>query len=189
MKVLDSDHSPLQRATEEVLTEQRDNPTPKKKSPGRRVAGTTDWAPVFIGAIMEGAHVRRAARIAGVDPSVPYTRRKTDEAFRQAWKEASDVGTEILEQEAARRAYHGTLKPVFHKGVTCGAIREYNDTLLIFLLKARNPAKYREGVDAGKGGSFVLNVNIVEVENDTPALPAVEQLPAVAIKTVVQSNT
>ena len=79
----------------------------------------------------------------------------------------------------------------------CGAIREYSDTLLIFLLKARNPAKYREGVDAGKGGSFVLNVNIVNVDSDAPdaehtplPLPStVEQLPTVEIETVVQSNT
>lgn len=194
MKVLDTSRSPFQRAAEEGPTgaAQRanptPNPTPEKRPPGRRVAGTADWAPVFIGAIMEGAHVRRAAQLAGVNASVPYTRRKTDEEFRQAWKEASDIGTELLEQEAARRAFHGTLKPVFHKGVRCGAIREYSDTLLIFLLKARNPAKYREGADAGKGGSLVLNVNIVEVENDTPALPAVEQLPAVEIETVVQSN-
>jgi hypothetical protein len=53
------------------------------------------------------------------------------------------------------------------------------------------------GGGAVKGGSFVLNVNIVNVDSDAPdaehtplPLPStVEQLPTVEIETVVQSNT
>jgi hypothetical protein len=126
--------------------------------------------------------VMGAAREAGVHPKTPYDRRRTDEAFRRAWNEAADVGTRLLEQEAARRAYHGTLKPVFHKGVECGAVREYSDVLLIFLLKARNPAKYRDGAEDGRGGPFTLTVNIEQVEKEAPSPPALtvlEQPPAV----------
>lgn len=49
-----------------------------------------------------------------------------------------------MEAEAFRRGVKGTEKPVFHQGVECGRIREYSDTLLITLLKANRPAKYRE---------------------------------------------
>lgn len=45
-----------------------------------------------------------------------------------------------------RRAWKGTRKPVFHKGVVVGHIREYSDTLGMFLVKAKRPeyADYRE---------------------------------------------
>jgi hypothetical protein len=33
---------------------------------------------------------------------------------------------------------------VFHQGREIGAIREYSDTLLVFMLKARRPAKFRD---------------------------------------------
>lgn len=49
-----------------------------------------------------------------------------------------------LEDEAHRRAFEGVDKPVFYQGDECGTIREYSDTLAIFLLKAHNPEKYRE---------------------------------------------
>jgi len=32
------------------------------------------------------------------------------------------------------------LKPVYYQGEQCGEVREYSDTLLIFILKARDPA-------------------------------------------------
>jgi hypothetical protein len=72
-------------------------------------------------------------------------------------------GTAALEGEAVRRAYHGVEEPVFCKGVQCGVVRKYRDKLLMFLLKARNPAKYREGSGADRARSQVtLNVNIVD---------------------------
>jgi hypothetical protein len=49
-----------------------------------------------------------------------------------------------LEDEAHRRAFDGTLEPVFHQGDECGTVRKYSDTLAIFLLKAHAPDKYRE---------------------------------------------
>jgi hypothetical protein len=74
-------------------------------------------------------------------------------------------GTAALEDEAVRRAYHGVEEPVFYKGVQCGTVTKYSDKLLIMLLKARNPAKYREGSGAESArGQVTLNVNIVGVE-------------------------
>jgi hypothetical protein len=49
--------------------------------------------------------------------------------------DALDTGTDLLEDEVLRRAL------------------EYSDTLLIFLLKARRPAKYRERTIAEHGGA------------------------------------
>lgn len=144
----------------------------RAKKAGRPPATLADWAPVFLQALYSGLSVTDAVATAGVDYSMPYKRRETDEGFRQAWAEAAERGTELLEQEAARRAYHGTLKPVFHQGVECGKVREYSDTLMIFLLKARNPQKYRDNADTALHGDFILNINVVTV--DKPAIPEIE---------------
>jgi len=70
-----------------------------------------------------------------------------------------------LEAEAVRRAHEGVTKPIFHGGKRAidvvqnpdgsikrdasgkpigipAAVREYSDTLLIFMLKGRNPAVF-----------------------------------------------
>jgi hypothetical protein len=65
-----------------------------------------------------------------------------------------------------RRAYHGVEEPVFYKGVQCGSVTKYSDRLLMFLLQARNPAKYREGSGAESAhGTVAINVNIVDVDD------------------------
>ena len=52
----------------------------------------------------------------------------------------------------------GVDEPVFYQGAQCGAVRKYSDTLLIFMLKARRPEKYRERANVeltGQGGGPV----------------------------------
>jgi hypothetical protein len=43
---------------------------------------------------------------------------------------------------------------VFHQGQECGQIREYSDTLLIFMLKARRPEKFKERFAAEHSGKI-----------------------------------
>jgi hypothetical protein len=166
------------------------NPTGKKRQ-GRPVANAElDWIPAFLSALMEGASITRAARQANVHTTTVHQRRREDESFRAAWKEAADIGTELMEQEAARRAFHGTLRPVYQKGVRVGSVREYSDTLMIFLLKARSPAKYREGIGAdGKTGSFVLNIQVVQVDSAAVSVPQGDEREAVLqLETVTSGN-
>jgi len=47
---------------------------------------------------------------------------------------------------------------VFHQGKVCGGIRKYSDTLLIFLLKAAYPEKYRERVDVNAQVNVTVDV-------------------------------
>ena len=44
------------------------------------------------------------------------------------------------------------MRPVFHQGKEIGSIREYSDTLLIFMLKARRPATFRDNYMPPKNG-------------------------------------
>lgn len=88
-------------------------------------------------------HACRAARISR---TTIYEWRDADENFAKQWDAALELGISGLEDEAVRRAFHGVLKPVYQKARRCGSIREYSDTLLVFLLKAHRPKKFRENV-------------------------------------------
>jgi len=88
-----------------------------------------DWRPIFLATIRATANVRLAASAAGVDRSTPYRRAERDPAFAAAWAEASDDAIDTLEGEARRRALAGS------------------DALLMFLLRAHRPQRFRESLD------------------------------------------
>ena len=73
-----------------------------------------------------------------------YDLRARDERFAEQWDNAIEEGVEALEQEAWRRGLEGIVKPVFQRGVHVGDVREYSDTLLMALLRARRPGVYRQ---------------------------------------------
>lgn len=98
----------------------------------------------FLAAYAEVGNVTRAAEIAEVDRSMHYYWMANDPDYKDQFREAENQANDRLEQEARRRAVEGTLKPVFHKGEECGVVREYSDTLLIFLMKGAMPEKYKE---------------------------------------------
>lgn len=98
------------------------------------------------------ASVSRAAKKSKVARSNIYLWLKNDDAFKELYDEACKEALGSLEDEAVRRAYEGVLKPVFQGGVKVGSIREYSDTLLIVLLKARDPQKYKERVASEHSG-------------------------------------
>lgn len=105
---------------------------------------------LFLEALSQYGNVSAAARHAGVSRNFVYSQRGTDAQFAAQWDHALTLGTEGLEDEARRRAFEGTTReqPYFYKGDEVGrvVIREYSDTLLIFLLKAHKPEKYRETI-------------------------------------------
>lgn len=173
--------SPFERAAREGLTS---NGTSSAEGAVTTAPRNGDWIETFLSAVMQGASVRGAVKAARIHITLPYKRRIDDEAFRKAWKEAAEVGTEQMEQEAARRAYHGTCKPVYYKGVKCGFVREYSDTLMMFLLKGRKPEVYRDGVeDSAARGSFVLNISVVPAE-----IKPVEESQLIEVQVVADSN-
>jgi hypothetical protein len=97
----------------------------------------------FLSALAETANVSAAALQVGINRQYLYHLRDNDLVFQGRWEAAVKLGTAALEDEAARRAKDGWDEPVFYQGEQCGLVRKFSDTLLIFLLKARDP-KYRE---------------------------------------------
>lgn len=105
---------------------------------------TAQKTEAFLEALSETASVVKACEISGLSRRTAYNWRDADTDFAAQWDAALTLGTDALEDEAVRRAREGTDKPVFYKGEICGHIREFSDTLLIFMLKARRPEKFRE---------------------------------------------
>ena len=121
------------------------------------------------------ANVSAAAKKAGVPRSTAYDWYKADEEFAAAWDDAVEVAVDSLEKEAWRRARDGVLKPVYQKGEKVGQVREYSDQLMVTLLKAHRPEKYRDRQQlehTGPGGeplpaAAVVNVYIPDNGRDS----------------------
>ena len=104
------------------------------------------WKPLFLDTLRGTGNVRLSARNANITRQVVYRARDRSAKFRADWDEALEEARELLEAEARRRAAIGVDEPIFYKGEVVGHIRKYSDTLLMFLLKAHWPEKFRENV-------------------------------------------
>ncbi|MBI1188298.1 MAG: terminase [Alphaproteobacteria bacterium] len=111
---------------------------------------------LFLAKLRTGASVTAAAKIAGVGRATVYRWRDEDEAFAAAWADAYESGTDLLEDEARRRALEGVEKPVFYKGVVVGHVREFSDTMMAMQLNARRPEKYRVNHKVEHAGAVTL---------------------------------
>jgi len=97
---------------------------------------------IFLAALASGASIAGAARTARRPRSSFYSWRRKDAAFAKAWAAAIEDGTDLLEDEAVRRALIGTSKPIYYGGKIIGQERRHSDQLLTLLLKARRPQKF-----------------------------------------------
>jgi len=150
---------------------------------------TPEKLTAFCAALAETGIVAKACKAVDVSRQTAYGWRDEIPSFAEAWDKALKIGITALEDEAHRRAFSGTDKPLVHQGqftyeyardeqgrviyddIDLGAtndkgepitskvprllldesgkpmvasMKEYSDTLAIFLLKAHAPEKYRE---------------------------------------------
>jgi hypothetical protein len=111
--------------------------TPKKEG----------WEDNFIDLLSQTCNVSLAAHGAGVSRDLVYRRRKKSKTFKRRWDAAKAEAVELLEAEAWARA------------------RKTSDTLMIFLLKAHKPKKYRETQHVKQSGEVKV---VVEYANYNP---------------------
>jgi len=103
--------------------------TPKKKATRKNATQTaldTHWHARFLEILGATCNVTLAAKGAGIDRLTAYNHYNRLPDFAAQWDDAKEAAVELLEAEAWQRA------------------RKVSDTLIIFLLKAHKPAKYRE---------------------------------------------
>ena len=118
--------------------------TPKK--------GNADvWMPAFLATLRNTANVRWSCEHSGISRETAYKHRKADELFKAEWDSAMEDACDFLEAAAMKRAM------------------TVSDTLLIFLLKAHRPEKYRETMRhelTGKDGEEFSFTMRLEKAND-----------------------
>ena len=132
------------------MAEATQNDTGKKRRKAK-------WEKAFLLYLSATGNVSEAALRAGIERKTAYRLRDNAEDFAEAWDGALEVACDALELEARRRAFIGTEKAVYYQGRECGRIREYSDTLMVTLLKAHRPGKFRERTDT-------LNINMTAEE-------------------------
>jgi hypothetical protein len=104
-----------------------------------RTKFTDDRVEKFLAILSQGSSVTAAAEQTGIGRRTVYAWKAGDPEFAEAFEDAWQRGIAVLEDEAVRRAYHGNERPVFQKGVQVGSVKEFSDSLLMFLLKSRDP--------------------------------------------------
>lgn len=97
---------------------------------------------VFLAELAKTGLATTASRIAGLDRSELYKHRDRDPEFAQRWTEALDLYVDELEAEARRRAVAGTDKGVWHQGIQVGSEKQYSDSLLLAMLRAKRSKEY-----------------------------------------------
>jgi hypothetical protein len=66
------------------------------------------------------AHVKK---VLGINRVTMYRWRQDDPSFAQAYSDAMEAGTDLIEQEARRRAVEGYDRPIFQRGALVGLER------------------------------------------------------------------
>jgi Homeodomain-like domain len=99
------------------------------------------------------AHVRE---VLGINRVTVFRWRKDDPSFAQAYSDAMESGTDVIEQEAQRRAVDGYDRPVFQGGKQVGVVRVYSDMLAALLLRGRRPEVYRETTSRGPSTPSII---------------------------------
>ena len=130
------------------------------------------WRPAFLEAFAQCGIANLAARQVRVNPKTVQKTLERNPKFREAYYIAKENATQMLEAEMLRRAKIGIEKPVTVAGQR-EVIREYSDTLLIFMLKSLRPQVYRD------------NYNVALSNPDGSKL---ELAPQQAVLTLIQSD-
>jgi hypothetical protein len=171
------------------------------------------WERTFLKELVRLGNVTAACDAADVGRATVYEHADRHPDFKEAWQEALEAAADLLELEARRRAHDGIDEPVIYQGELCGAwvdgqgnavakdtpgarlipltVKKYSDSLLMFLLKAHRPDKFRErsSVEHSGQGGEPIPIRLVEVvkpdgkpadRNDAGRSPAAEFPPGTA---------
>ncbi len=116
----------------------------------------------FLESFRQHGNITRACRLSTASRSSVYRWKDEDDQFASDFHVAEMEATEHLEEAAYVRAVEGVRRLKFERGEAIldpatgepYTEMECSDTLLIFLLKARAPEKYRERHDIKHGGQI-----------------------------------
>jgi len=125
-----------------------------------RIKFTQEKKALFLNELCKDAIVTRSCKMVGIEPRTAYDHKQSDPEFSKAWDEAVKIGSDVLIEEAQRRAM-GYYTDVFDKdGNQAGSRFNSSDVLMMFLLKGRRP-EFRDkfNLDLPPDARFSLTIN------------------------------
>lgn len=132
----------------------------KPKTASVRRRAPKGWVDEFLRCLAACPSVTHACRFARISKSFAYKHRQRHPSFAEKWDAALQDGIRAAEDEAWRRAMHGTIEPVYHQGAVCGHIRKFDNVLLMKMLAAHKPEVYserqRHEVSGADGADLVI---------------------------------
>ena len=127
----------------------------------QQISKYRQWRRIFLATLRATGNVMLSCQSAHISKVVAYRLKNNNQIFRKQWEEAEDDAIETLEAIARKRA------------------AESSDVLLIFLLKAHRPEKYRE----------VYRVEHTVIQDEVKRLAAETGLSAEAIEAEFRALT
>lgn len=118
-------------------------------TPVTRQPRSDGWSPAaqraFIEALADTGSVTEAAALVGKSVTSCYRLRRAPGAhgFAAAWQAALAEGTRNLGELALDRVINGSKETLLDGNGNLIQVRRTNDRLLMFLLRAHDPARYR----------------------------------------------
>ncbi len=103
----------------------------------------------FLEALAETRNVTVAARAAGIARRAALALKAGDPDFAEAWADAEEEATDLLEHAARRRAIEGWEEPVYYHGQEIGRVRRFSEELMLLFLRAERPGKFGERPGGG----------------------------------------
>ena len=124
---------------------------------------------LFLTALAQTGMVNVACDKSRIPRRTIYDWLERDPKFAQAFRDAQEHATDILEAEARRRAQIGVPEPVYYQGVVVGHVQKYSDLLLMALLNAYRPEKFKNRTEhTGKDGGPMQVVHVSYDHNMKP---------------------
>lgn len=133
---------------------------------GATPAQTDAKKAAFLAAFAECGTIRGAKAASGVDDKTHYNWLNVDPEYVKRFEEAQRKSAKALEAEARRRAVEGWEEPVYQQGMLIGKKRRYSDTLLIFLMKGNDPAKFGDKVEQTHRGDASAPVTVYQLPDN-----------------------
>lgn len=96
----------------------------------------------FIARLAATASVTDAARYVGLSRQSARDLYNRSAPFRAAWEEAVRASVSVLAETAFDRAVNGVQEQVWHEGRMVGFREKYDNRLLMFLLRVRDPMNF-----------------------------------------------
>lgn len=154
----------------DLRDQKQDNVKSNRQSPTR--VGTDSYgervytflSPLLIDLFLEGVcrtnNVTQVCAEMNVSRMMIYAMKAQDPVFRQRLSDAQTIGIDSWEDAAARRAFDGVDRKVFHQGVQIDTVKDYSDSIAIAMLRGAKPERYATRTDNTTviGGSIGVNL-------------------------------